>query len=54
MAKEFNLSPQTQFKQKIQKDESVRIELTLSKEQMEILDRAKGAVIPHPAWGHIC
>ncbi|MBK7963541.1 MAG: hypothetical protein IPK04_21500 [Bdellovibrionales bacterium] len=41
MAKEFNLSPQTQFKQKIQKDESVRIELTLSKEQMEILNRAK-------------
>ncbi|MBK7961227.1 MAG: HNH endonuclease [Bdellovibrionales bacterium] len=41
LAKEFNLSPQTQFKQKIQKDESVRIELTLSKKQMEILDRAK-------------
>jgi 5-methylcytosine-specific restriction endonuclease McrA len=41
LAKEFNLSPQTQFKQKIQKDESVRIELTLSKEQMETLDRAK-------------
>ena len=41
LAKEFNLTPQTQFKQKIQKDESVRIELTLSKEQIEILNQAK-------------
>ncbi|MBK7963669.1 MAG: HNH endonuclease [Bdellovibrionales bacterium] len=41
LAQEFKLPAQTQFRQKIQKDESVRIELTLSKEQMEIVERAK-------------
>ncbi|MBL7670817.1 MAG: HNH endonuclease [Bdellovibrionaceae bacterium] len=46
LAQEFKLPPQTQFRQKIQQDESVRIELTLSKEQMEIVERAK-ALLSH-------
>jgi hypothetical protein len=41
LAQEFDLPVQTQVKQKIQRDESVRVELTFSKEQMETLTRAK-------------
>ncbi|MBK7963685.1 MAG: HNH endonuclease [Bdellovibrionales bacterium] len=50
LAQEFKLPPQTQFRQKIQIDESVRIELTLSKEQMEIVERAK-ALLSHALPG---
>jgi hypothetical protein len=41
LAQEFDLPVQTQIKQKIQRDESVRVELTFSKQQMETLTRAK-------------
>ncbi|MBL7672283.1 MAG: HNH endonuclease [Bdellovibrionaceae bacterium] len=50
LAQEFKLPPQTQFRQKIQQDESVRIELTLSKEQIEIVERAK-ALLSHALPG---
>ncbi|MBK7960342.1 MAG: HNH endonuclease [Bdellovibrionales bacterium] len=50
LAQEFKLPPQTQFRQKIQQDESVRIELTLSKKQMEIVERAK-ALLSHALPG---
>ncbi|MBK7962045.1 MAG: DUF222 domain-containing protein [Bdellovibrionales bacterium] len=50
LAQEFKLPPQTQFRQKIQRDESVRIELTLSKEQMEVVERAK-ALLSHALPG---
>jgi hypothetical protein len=41
LAQEFDLPIQTQVIQKIQRDESVRVEWTFSKEQMETLTRAK-------------
>ncbi|MBL7669575.1 MAG: HNH endonuclease [Bdellovibrionaceae bacterium] len=50
LAQEFKLPAQTQSRQKIQQDESVRIELTLSKGQMEIVERAK-ALLSHALPG---
>ena len=50
LAQVFKLPPQTQCRQKIQQDESVRIELTLSKEQMEVVERAK-ALLSHALPG---
>jgi hypothetical protein len=50
LAQEFNLPIQTQVKQKIQRDESVRVELTFSKEQMELLNRA-GELLSHALPG---
>jgi hypothetical protein len=41
LAQEFKLPPQTQFRQKLQQNESVRIELTFSEEHMEIVERAR-------------
>ncbi|MBK7960318.1 MAG: DUF222 domain-containing protein [Bdellovibrionales bacterium] len=50
LAQEFKLPPQTHFRQKVQQDESVRIEFTLNKEQMEVVERAK-ALLSHARPG---
>jgi hypothetical protein len=50
LAQEFDLPIESQFKQKLQKDCSVRLELTLSKEQMEVLEQAK-ALLAHALSG---
>ncbi len=50
LAQEFDFPVESQFKQKLQKDSSVRLELTLSKEQMEVLEQAK-ALLAHALPG---
>lgn len=44
IAKSLNLKVSTFEKKKVQKDESVRLEITLTKEQIEILDRVKDLI----------
>jgi ribosomal protein L12E/L44/L45/RPP1/RPP2 len=50
LAQEFDFPVEAQFKQKLQKDSSVRLELTLSKDQMEVLEQAK-ALLAHALSG---
>lgn len=50
LAQEFNFPVESQLKQKLQRDRSVRLELTLSEEQMEVLDQAK-ALLSHALSG---
>src|SRR5205814_145318 len=46
LAKEFDMDLSIQEKQIFQKNDSVRIEMTISKQQMEILEQAK-ALLSH-------
>jgi hypothetical protein len=41
LAQEFNVSPQVADKRSTQRDESVRVELTITKEKMALLDRVR-------------
>jgi hypothetical protein len=56
LAVEFNQSVQIHEKLKPQQDESVRLELTLTKEQMESLQQVKeilSHVLPDPSWTEV-
>ncbi len=53
LAKELDLELQTSDKVRTQKDESVRLEMTFTKEEMELLERAKellSHVDPNLSW----
>ena len=56
LAQELKLEIKVHEKQKIQSDESVRLEITLSKDEMETIDRVKDLIShmhPNPTWAEI-
>lgn len=56
LAKELNFKPQVQEKARIQQDSSTRLEITLSHEQMQILETAKnelGFAVPNGSWAEV-
>jgi len=56
VAMELDISPRQEEKTRHQKDESVRLEITLSKEEMAVLQRLKETVShkhPNPTWGEL-
>jgi hypothetical protein len=56
LAQELNLEIKVQEKQKIQRDESVRLEVTFSKEEMEVFQRVRELIShtnPNPTWAEL-
>jgi hypothetical protein len=56
LAQELNLAIKVQEKQKIQRDESVRLEVTFSKEEMEVFQRVRELIShtnPNPTWAEL-
>ena len=52
LAKEFQIEIKTEEKKKTQRDESVRVELTFSKEEMKLLEEAR-ALLSHKTGGNL-